>query len=307
MNTDRKAAESRRLYGEVRTKCLDQLSGGHDTSVSSQLRGLFFHDGVFRMLNEVRRIEAGRPVSGVAWRLVTAGYVALLATGIRRLVDDDRRADSLMRIISTLRENRHLLTRKHYVEHGGDPYDSENAKDRYFREVIGAGATDGEAVHRGHIGWAWSEQKHSKFDDLTDGDRRDPAQVISLSVFDRLSRALKAPALIRVTTYTDKAIAHAERLTEEIDRPTYDDIDESLKILCQVRNFISTAIFFDSDHSQAVPTPQFNIAEHLDVPFALPETAIALQDFWKSYSGDRTEWSSASSGYDRQFLANAAQ
>lgn len=110
-------------YEELRSACLEQLSGKQPSSVASQLRSLFLSDAVFRMLNEARRIEEGRAVSGVAWRLTATGHATLLATGIRRLVDKDKRAGSLSGIIARLLGGRVLLTRQHYVEAGGDPYD----------------------------------------------------------------------------------------------------------------------------------------------------------------------------------------
>jgi hypothetical protein len=52
-------------------------------------------------------------------------------------------------------------------------------------------------------------------------------------------------------------------------------------------------IFYDRDHSQAVPTPQFNVAQHLDQSYALTST---LSEF------ERNAWSSAESGYDAHSL-----
>lgn len=122
-------------------------------------------------------------------------------------------------------------------------------------------------------------------------------------MLDKLSASLESDAIRRVTTYTDKVIAHAEHLTDAIELPTYNDIDESLRILCQVSNFISTAIFYDSDRSQVVATPQYDVTQYLDVPLALSTTLPDLQKFWADYSRERDGWSSAESGYDQQFLA----
>ena len=293
-----------KLYNELRSTCLEQLSGKQVSSVASQLRSLFLSDAVFRMLNEARRIEEGRAVSGVAWRLTAAGHASLLATGIRRLVDKDQRAGSLAGIIARLRGGHELLTRRHYVQAGGDPYNWEAEEEKYFRDVIEARADDTGAVHRGHIDWVHSTFKHQRFDQLCDGEGRDPSQVISLLVLDKLSAALKSDAIRRVTTYTDKVIAHAEHLTDGIELPTYNDIDESLRILCQVCNFISTAIFYESDRSQVVATPQYDVTQHLDTPFALSTTLPDLQQFWADYSRERDGWSSAESGYDQQFLVS---
>lgn len=302
MTNDRKAQARMKLYDELRSACLEQLSGKQASSVASQLRSLFLADAVFRMLNEARRIEEGRAISGVAWRLTAAGHAVLLATGIRRLVDKDKRAGSLAGIIARLRGGQELLTRRHYVEVGGDPYDYEGEKVKYFRDVIEASVDDTDAVHRGHIDWVHSQYKHKRFDQLSDGEGRDPEQLIGLSVLDKLSAALTSDAIRRVTTYTDKVIAHAEHLTDAIELPSYNDVDESLRTLCQVSNFISTAIFYDSDRSQVVPTPQYDVTQHLDAPLALSKTLPDLQQFWADYSRERDGWSSAESGYDQQFL-----
>lgn len=123
-------------------------------------------------------------------------------------------------------------------------------------------------------------------------------------MLEKLSAALKSDAIRRVTTYTDKVIAHAEHLTDDIELPTYNDIDESLRILCQVSNFISTTILYDSDRSQVVATPQYDVTQHLDAPLALSTTLPALRQFWADYSRERDGWSSAESGYDVQFLVS---
>lgn len=99
------------------------------------------------MLNEARRIEAGRDVSGVAWRLTAAGRACLLATGIRRLVDGDQRADSLTGIIQRLRGGHDLLTQRHYVEAVDDANDWEEAKEEYMRNVIEPELDDTKPAH----------------------------------------------------------------------------------------------------------------------------------------------------------------
>lgn len=291
-------------YDELRFACLEQLSGKRPSSVASQLRSLFISDAVFRMLNEARRIEEDRAVSGVAWRLMAAGHATLLAIGIRRLVDKDERAGSLAGIIARLLRARELLTRQHYVEAGGDPYDWEAEQEKHFRGVIQTRVDDTDAIHRGSIDWVHSQFKHKRFDQLCDGEGRDPSQLISLSVLENLFAALKSDAIRRVTTYATKVIAHAEHLTDDIELPTYNDIDESLRILCHVNNFISTTIFYDSDRSQVVATPQYDVTQHLDAPLALSTTLPYLRQFWADYSREREGWSSAESGYDEQFLVS---
>lgn len=118
-----------------------------------QLRGLFFYDGVFRLLNEARSLKKGEGGQRLAWNSTIGGYASLLTCGIRRLVDNGRRADSIDRIIATLRVNAYLLTRQYYVVHDGDPYDWETARDEYLQDVIGHGGHESAAIARGRIGW----------------------------------------------------------------------------------------------------------------------------------------------------------
>lgn len=91
---------------------------------------------------------------------------------------------------------------------------------------------------RGHLEWVHGMHKHAKFDELSGGGARDPSQRIGMSVLERLSSVLKSDAIRRVTTYMDKVIAHAERLSQPIELPTYAEASASrvafryLIILC---------------------------------------------------------------------------
>jgi hypothetical protein len=54
------------------------MRGTADTSVMNQVHDHAWHTAVFRTLNEARRIEPDRPVSGALWELTTAGYASLM-------------------------------------------------------------------------------------------------------------------------------------------------------------------------------------------------------------------------------------
>jgi hypothetical protein len=53
---------------------------------------------------------------------------------------------------------------------------------------------------------------------------------------------------------------------------TYNDIDEALSQLVKVANYISANLFYDAAFGSVVATPQFDVLEGLDQPWATLRT-----------------------------------
>ncbi len=226
-------------YRRFRTECLESLRGDSNTSVMNQIHDLTWHTAVFPTLNEARRLEPSRTVSGAMWELVTAGYAHLMALGIRRLVDTDSRADSLWNVLVRVEKRPELLTRELFVCHDGLPFDTEAAKARYYENLSPSERTSARYLpNSGPGGWAMSELLHDGFDKLHGKTaRRKRTDRLPMKVVEELKEALRHPAIKKVCTMADKRFAHAERFAASAapaPTATYDEVDQALQQLVRV-------------------------------------------------------------------------
>lgn len=282
-------------YRVFRRKCLECLRGDSETSVMNQVHELTWHTAVFRTLNEARRLEPHRTVNGVMWELITAGYANLMTLGIRRLVDKDDKTDSVPNIIARIERRPELLTREQYICYDGLPYDHEAVEKRHVESLdLSAGGHVGWLPTKGPDAWATSKLLHTAFDALSGYPaKRNRGDAVQPKILADLKDSLRHPTIKKVCTMAEKRFAHAERIAEgsgAVPAATYDDIDVALRIIVRVANFLSTAFFFDATFGSVVATPQFDMLEALDQPWATTETIPALHRHWHDLSAAMNQW-----------------
>ena len=277
------------------------MRGVADTSVMNQVHNLAWHTVVFRTLNEARRLEPNRMINGVLWELATAGYASLMSLGIRKLVDKDRRTDSLWNVVALVERRPELLTREKFVCYDGLPYDYEAGwKDHIASLDVQNGVHVGWLPTNGPKAWAMSEILHKAFDKLSGAisAKRRRGDKIQPSVLTAVKEGLTHPAIEKVCTLADRRIAHAERLStsaDEIPTATYSDIDQALQQIVKVANFLSTSFFCDAAFGTVVPTPQFNSLEALDQPWISTANLPALHKYWGELSNSIDAWANDAS------------
>lgn len=282
-------------YRVFRSKCLEYMRGASVTSVTSQVHSLTWHTAVFRTLNEARRLEPKRAVNGPTWDLITDGYANLMTLGIRRLVDKDPRTDSLWNVIAQIEKRSELLTREKFICYDGLPYDYQAVYQRYIASLhLTAGGHAGWIATRGPDAWGSSEMMHKAFDVLSgNSKRRKRTDAIQPPIVASLRTHLSGKAIELVCDMADRVIAHAERVAEGSDplpSATYNDIDEALRQIVRVTNYLSSFFFYDTAIGSAVPTPQFNVLEALDEPWAKKETIPALHQYWHDLCDSMDDW-----------------
>jgi hypothetical protein len=294
-------------YRKLRSKCLDLLGDSADTSVGNQIRNLAWQTTVFRTLNEGRRLESTRPVNGALWELITAGYANLVTLGIRKLVDTHDRSGSVPIILKMLEQQSELLTREMFVCYDGLPYDYGKVKRSEDARVLRQNNGVWWGKTRGPLAWSTSERMHEFFDRFTGNkDRRMRDDRIPRAIFDTLKAQLSHPAIEKVCTFVDKHVAHAERIDQSaapIPVATYNDVDAALRQIVRVTSFISSAIFADALGS-VVPTPQFDVLEHLDQPWVTTSNIAALQQHWDELSSRMDSWEH---GVEQELFSESAK
>ncbi len=282
-------------YRAFRRKCLEYMRGQSDTSVMNQVHNLTWHTAVFRTLNEARRLEPSRNVNGAMWELIAAGYANLMALGIRRLVDNHPDTVSVWNVIVHVEKRPELLTREKFICYDGLPFDYASVQEAYV-----ASRDMSSSVHvrwiptRGPEAWGTSETMHEAFDALSGSlKKRKRSDTIQPSILADLKAQLSCPAIQSVCTMADKRIAHAERLAEDSDAVplvTYNDIDEALRHIVRVANYLSSSVFYDATFGSVVATPQFDVLDGLDEPWVKTDNIPALHQYWREICDSMDKW-----------------
>jgi hypothetical protein len=295
-------------YRTFRRKCLEYMRGTAETSVMNQVHDLAWHTAVFRTLNEARRIEFDRPVNGAFWELTTAGYASLMALGIRKLVDKDPRTDSVWNVIAMVERRPELLTREKFICYDGLPFDYQAVQRKYIESLDVSGGVHVEWLPtKGPDAWGMSEIMHKAFDRLSgNSQKRKRTDTIQMSILITLRDRLSHPAIEKVRTMADRRVAHAERISEgsgAVPIATYNDIDEALKQIVYVANFLSSSFFYDAAFGSVVPAPQFDVLEALDQPWITTDNLPRLHRYWHELCKSMDAWANAA--HDEFLPANA--
>lgn len=282
-------------YRLFRRKCLEYLRGDSDTSVMSQVHNLTWHTAVFRTLNEARRIEQHREINGAMWELITAGYASLMTLGIRRLVDHDPKTNSIWNVINLVERRPELLTRDIFVCYDGLPYDHVASHKKHIDSLGMSGGGYARFIPtKGPDAWATSHMMHKAFDALCGHpQKRNRKDSIQISILIDLKSWLDHPTIKKVCTMADKMVAHSERISEKaptVPIATYNDIDEALRIIVRVANFLSSSFFYDATFGSVVATPQFDVLNALDHPWVTPENIPILHRYWQDISDTMDQW-----------------
>lgn len=147
---------------------------------------------------------------------------------------------------------------------------------------------------KGPKAWSSSELLHREFDLLAGSPaKRRRLDKIDPAVFAAMKARLDDPAIVKVRTWTDKRVAHAERVSASADPipiPTYNDIDTALQVIVGITNFLSASLLYDAAFGSIVPTPQFDTLAGLDQPWITTENLPLLQEHWDQLSAAMDKW-----------------
>lgn len=288
------------VYRAKRTEWLDHLYGDDDHSICNQLVSMSWSYITFRVINEARRLAHRFNLQSairndVLFEHLTDGFVASQSLAIRKLTDVGRRNTSLKRLLNHIDKHGALFTREIFVGYDGIPVEIAMAQKEHERRLR-------EAAKELRPVWCPvdlrdSERRHAAFDRLfgrapTPTDRTDR---VPKCVLRRLKALLDADALTRIKSFADKRIAHAaNRSSREpeivgIDGIRFRDIEEAHRLLITVGNFISQELLY-AGPLLAVPTPQFDVFEHIDAAGFNSKLLDRLDRLKNVLAGRRDRW-----------------
>lgn len=298
-------------YRAAHARWLEWLDGDPVHSINGQLSQLMWQDAVFRTFNEARKAtQASGPSSAVApilAQFLDQGYVSSQVLGLSKLVEysDPKRPKlgviSLRRLVDDVIANHGLLTRANFLALEGAPYDYEPicAKEIQAQmEKAGNGVAVFWTGGGGEQDWALAERMHEQFDRISgvSPDARTPNDLVSKDLLERVDAALNDEVFGAIRTLRHKTIAHAADAfsRQQVDAAksglSFNEVDRAARILLSVRQVMQAGVLFSSWRGGAVPVPQQNQFEFLDLPFAAVDKISGLQAFWAGHCEARDQW-----------------
>jgi hypothetical protein len=311
-------------YRKAHARWMEWLDGDPVHSINGQLSQLMWQDAVFRTFNEARKdTRTAGPSAAVApilAQFLDQGYVATQVLGLSKLVEysDPRQPKkgviSLRRLLDDIIAHHPLLTRANFIELEGAPYDYAPIMAKEIRDQMDK-AGDGQTFFwtggGGEADWALAERMHEQFDRLSGvaPDARSPNDLVSKDLLGRLDAALNEEVFTSIRTLRHKTIAHAADAFSrgQVDKATsgltFNEVDRAAHILLSVRQVLQAGVLFSSWRGAAVPVPQQNQFEFLDLPFAREGAIGSLQAFWAAHCEARDQ--SLGAGYDALLKGSA--
>jgi hypothetical protein len=206
---------------------------------------------------------------------------------------------SLRRLLDDIRHHRDLITRENFVAYDGLPYDYAAVQEAYLDSMTPEELRKFRWVAtNGPDSWGMSEIKHRAFDKLSGvaTGNRTPRDLIHDNVFRTLESWCNAPILGKLRALRNKFVGHAadefSRRNEPLDRlgVSLDEIAEGQQIVVRTAIAIGSHILYDTALGELVPTPQFDVFEHLEMPFIPADRMKEIGDWWDSHRCEREDW-----------------
>lgn len=248
------------------------------------------------MLKTAPGSDEKKDINGLVMNFVASGFWTNTMLGVRRLADhgnirDRKGVCSISGLINDIRDHRHLISRRVFVEEiAGQPYDYEEVDRRYWEHMRSIGP--GMHAIPNDLDSDLSKHRHTTFDWLSGKkpDERTPDDLIRDEVFAQLRERLARMKDIVEHVH----VVHAHAATEfsskgrVLDSWSLSDARETLRNLVELAELTGNWFCFES-LSSVIPSPMFDQFEHLDKPLFAGDTAT-LQEVWYRHAEEIGEW-----------------
>lgn len=293
-------------------RCLDHkdpATGQTDTNgIDQQMLGLIWDAGVYRVINEARRLadrdaKDQAKLSGLVHGLINRCFFRSQMIGIRKVVGSDRDVldgrhgvFALKPLVKDMKEHRHLFSRSNLFAARGLSMDIEavaRARDRFVREQERAGHD--AYYYPKEISVSWVDDLHREVDDLccTTPESRGPDDVIVEDVFDGLLARLSETQSL--ADHVNKFLAHAATPESRAlvdpgsEQVTLAQLWKAHEIICRAVQFIDVRLLRGVNHG-FLPIYQGNLLHYVDQPLATTERLPDLRQAWAEYRKETEAW-----------------
>ena len=265
-------------------------------AISTGVSLMLWNDVSFRTISRLAELNANGPLHNqLLMESLINGHFATQTLAIRRLMDDPRSGViSLVNLLKDIAKNIHLFTRENYVSFDGLPFDYGPAERRITEEVVKAGKPMWIATS-GPDAWDTSRRAHEMFDRLSGvpADRRSRTDRIPKVHIETLQKWLNESGADDIVQWTHNYLAHAadpqsrSRHDQEAIQPNLRKLTDISRCFVRVTEALLAYILDDSGHGSVMPTPQYDVLEHLDQPVLRAEHVEDAGKLWDSLSEER--------------------
>ena len=143
-----------------------------------------------------------------------------------------------------------------------------------------------------------AERMHEQFDRLASvkAHARTPDDLVSRDLLAQIDSTLNDVVFTTIRTLRHKTIARAadafsrQQMDAAKSGLSFMEVDRAAQILLSVRQAMQAGVLFGSWRAGAVPVPQQNQFEFLDLPFVSGAKIVDLQTFWTDHAEARDKW-----------------
>ena len=276
-------------------------------SIKNQILTLVWDAGIFGSINECRRPDEigispvlNRPIQD----FIDRNFVASQMARLRRLVDAyplqsdkdavrDNSVFSLKSLVSDIRANRHLMTRKAIFEQQEIEYDLAIADAREWEEVKKELESGASSMWVSASAWP-TRDLHQLWDRLSgvSATARSDGDIPSDEIFDRMISDLKG--VDQAKDWATVFVAHAASTTSrEVSGkgavPTWGEIEGMTATIVRVASAISELIF-QTHMAGWLATPQYDLFKNMDQPWCEKKRLGDLRAWWNSFESRVESW-----------------
>ncbi|PKO05891.1 MAG: hypothetical protein CVU41_09715 [Chloroflexi bacterium HGW-Chloroflexi-3] len=287
---------------EVWKNWIDCLIGDDRNSIFQQINLMIWDTSIFRVVVACRKKKVEKnseepEINGALHSFIDRNYFQSQCLYIRRIIDSSfvirgkKGVFSLGALLKDLKKYRLELNREKFLFLLGKPYDYseiQKKENEYLK-------THHNCIVPSEYDWWPIEEAHRFFDRLCGINitERRPDDVIPEQVFSRLDDKLSTCK--KIIEYVEKNIAHsATQDSREIQnaedlRITFHQIWDAQKIVFEVANFLSTALF--STGNMALQTENHNFYQYWDKPMFECDEIGLVRSTVKAYRDETSKWS----------------
>jgi hypothetical protein len=279
-----------------RTDWLLRLRYDEHHAISTGISLMLWNDASFRTISHMADLNAEGPLHNqLVMEALINGHFATQTLAIRRLMDDPKSGViSLVNLLKDIAKNIHLFTRENYVSFDGLPFDYGPAEQRGTEALLKAGRPMWIATS-GPDAWDTSRRVHEMFDRLSGvpADKRNRTDRVPKVHIETLQKWLEESGADAIVQWTHNYLAHAadpqsrSRHDQEAIQPNLRKLTGISRSFVRVTEALLAYILYDSGHGSVMPTPQYDIFEHLDRPVLAPEQTEKAGKFWGTLSDER--------------------
>ena len=300
-------------FREKRKQWIDWLFGEDHHSIQKQIDSMLHFHFLSLCINNLGELAENEPNEGVGFNedvmwLFDLGFITVQSIAIRRITDKpeenpNKSINSLHRILKDIKNYSQLINRENYVCYDGFPYDYEAVENKWRTNLL---QNNNKSLivappRCGPEAFSNSQDLHENFDRLskTDPNNRKRTDLINIEQIEHLENKLKGNADINyIRELTNKYIAHAADPAnrKEFDKKRHgevlDKMQNSIKIIFQVANFISQQLLYQSNCG-GLQGP-IGVTKNLDKGWGTKENIQKVSDQWPGFQDKVNKWNSES-------------